>query len=151
MYRQAELLVPERGLRTRIDKLDEKIFELQRIRSLIPAKVDFHKYSLTTEDVQAMFPSSYRIEENFRIDRYRNAANGAMVVLRKRDAENPEMQISYSELREAINVLVDDESFGDAAFLAISMLEGNGLIDTNNWRYVNIVKPKIEGVVSVPF
>ena len=79
--------------------------------------------------------------------------NGIIVILRKRDAENPEMKISWSELREAINILINDEPFGDVALFVINVLERQGLIDTNDWRYVNIVKPKaeIEGVVSVPF
>jgi hypothetical protein len=138
MFRHIEAPVSE-WRPTRTHTLDEKISELQRVRSLIPTGDDFLKYSLTTKEVHSMFPSSYRIEENLRVDRYRNAANGVMVVLRKRDAENPEMPINYPDLGEAIRVLVDDEPYGNAALFAIDVLESNGLIDTDNWRYVSIV------------
>ncbi len=148
MYRQAEVPVSKWGPPTRTHELDEKISELQRVRSLIPTEEDFLKYSLTTEEAYSMFPNSNSIEANLRITRYRNAANGVMVVLRKRDAENPEMPINYAELREAIRVMVDDEPYGNAALFAIGVLESNSLIDTDNWRNVSIVKPKIEGVTS---
>lgn len=136
---------------TRRARLTREIEEPQRIRSLIPTDDDFLKYSLTTEEVLTMIPDTQRLRDQPRIIKWRETINAVMVVLRKRDAENPGVPIELSELREAINVLIDDEPFGSVAFFVINLLQRQGLIDTNNWRYVNIVKPKIAGVMSVPF
>jgi len=153
MFKQIEAPVSEWTRSTRAQQLKGEISRLERIQSLIPAEEDFLKYSLTVKEVHAIFPSIHRFNDESRINRWRNAMNGIIVILRKRDAENPEMKISWSELREAINILINDEPFGDVALFVINVLERQGLIDTNDWRYVNIVKPKaeIEGVVSVPF
>ena len=152
MFEQIEAPVSEWTRSTRAQQLKGEISRLERIQSLIPIGDDFLKYSLIKEEVYSMFPP-LQVKYEHRANRWRNAMNGIMVILRKRDAENPEMKISWSELREAINILINDEPFGDVALFVINVLERQGLIDTNDWRYVNIVKPKaeIEGVVSVPF
>lgn len=126
---------------TRAARLDKEIEELQRIKGLIPTEEDLLKYSLTTEEFAAI-PLGPRIKGELVI-KWQNAINGTMVVLRKRDAESPEMPIPSWELREAIRVFIDDDLPNNVALLVMRELERLGVIEYSKPpRHVTIVIPR---------
>ncbi len=134
---------------TRVARLEEKIAELQRIRNLIPTEEDILRYGLTTEEFSAI-PLGPRIRGELVIKR-QEAINGIMVVLRKRDAENPEMPIASWELREIVRVFIDDDGdlSNNIVLYVMQELERLGVIEYSKPpRHVNIVKPKTEEEVS---
>lgn len=128
---------------TRAARLDREIEELQRIKSLIPTAEDLLKYGLTIEEY-SLIPLGPRIKGELVI-KWQQAINGIMVVLRKRDAENPEMPIPSWELREVVRVFIDDggDLTNNIVMYVMQELERWGLIEYSKPpRHVTIVKPK---------
>lgn len=144
MFKQIEAPASKWGMPSRAVGLDKKIFELELVRSLIPTEDDFLKYSMTTDEVNSI-PIGPKISGDPLV-RWQNAINGIMVILRKRDAESPEVPIDFCDLRDAIRVLINDEPYGDVASFVLRDLQKMGLIEGSRGRFgnISIVRPKIE-------
>lgn len=137
MFSKVETQAPESGLPTRVERLDSQILRLLRIKSLIPTEEDFLKYGMSPNEIDAI-PGSYWIRNYSQMYKWRNAVNGIMVVLRKRDAENPEMPIDYADLREAIKILINEEPYGHIASSALDILKNQDLIYDSKGKDVDI-------------